>query len=27
MFENVYSFIPEVLKEEEDDAVKSNFWM
>ncbi len=27
MFENVYSFVPEVLKEEEDDAVKSNFWM
>ena len=26
MFENIYSFIPEVLKEEEDDAMASNFW-
>ncbi len=26
MFENVYSFIPPVLKEEEDEGVASNFW-
>lgn len=27
MFENLYSFVPDVLKDEEDDAVKNNFWM
>jgi len=26
MFENIYSFMPDVLKEEEDDAIASNFW-
>ncbi len=26
MFENVYSFMPDVLKEEEDEAISSNFW-
>ena len=26
MFENIYSFMPEVLREEEDDAMASNFW-
>ncbi len=26
MFENVYSFMPEVLKGEEDEAIASNFW-
>ncbi len=27
IFENVYSFMPQVLKDEEDDAVKAGFWM
>jgi pyruvate dehydrogenase E1 component alpha subunit len=26
MFENVYSFMPEVLKNEEDEAIAANFW-
>ncbi len=26
MFENVYSFMPQVLKDEYDDAVQNNFW-
>lgn len=26
MFENIYSFMPEVLKDEEDSAVAANFW-
>ncbi len=26
MFENVYSFMPDVLKDEEDEAVSANFW-
>ncbi len=26
MFENLYSFMPDVLKEEMDEAVKENFW-
>ncbi|MEM0147349.1 MAG: pyruvate dehydrogenase (acetyl-transferring) E1 component subunit alpha [Candidatus Micrarchaeaceae archaeon] len=26
MFENVYSFMPDVLKEEYDESVKENFW-
>lgn len=26
MFENVYSYVPEVLQDELDDAVKNNFW-
>ncbi len=26
MFDNVYSFIPETLQEEKDEAVKNNFW-
>ncbi len=26
MFENIYSFMPEVLKEEEDSAIAANFW-
>ncbi len=26
MFDNVYSFMPETLKEEEDEALKNNFW-
>jgi pyruvate dehydrogenase E1 component alpha subunit len=27
MFETVYSFMPEILKEEYDDAITSNFWI
>ncbi|MFI5412542.1 MAG: pyruvate dehydrogenase (acetyl-transferring) E1 component subunit alpha [Candidatus Micrarchaeales archaeon] len=27
IFENVYSFMPDVLKEEEDAAVAANFWL
>lgn len=26
MFEHLYSFMPEILKQEYDDAVKNNFW-
>ncbi len=26
MFENVYSFVPDVLKDEEEKAIHSNFW-
>ena len=26
MFENIYSFMPDVLKDEEDNAIKANFW-
>ncbi len=26
MFENIYSYIPETLKDEEDDAIASNYW-
>ena len=26
MFENIYSFMPEVLKDEEDSAIAANFW-
>ncbi len=26
MFENIYSFMPETLKEEEDNAIATNFW-
>ena len=27
VFENVYSFMPQVLKDEEESALKDNFWM
>jgi pyruvate dehydrogenase E1 component alpha subunit len=27
MFENLYSFVPQVLKDEENDAVQNGFWM
>jgi len=26
MFEHVYSFMPEVLKEEYDESIRENFW-
>ncbi len=27
MFETIYSFMPGVLKEEEDDAISNGFWL
>jgi hypothetical protein len=26
MFENIYSFMPQVLKDEEDEALAAGFW-
>ena len=27
IFEHVYSFMPDILKSEEEEAIKNNYWM